>query len=223
MSLLAEIQQITERTYGATGVNFEEFLIGRERYLHLSRCDVACCELSELARVFFRVFQSRLYVGIYYSRAVVQALEAHDPRTGLSEKNIMAFCVFVEEINHAIHGALKFMEGLHDFGGEVFAQDLELQAKIDTYLLLKYFLAYFNRSRQLERMDRLWIRHHLFEREDTSYESPQLARRYGEALALGEKYTRFLDGIPPRERLAEIQRFRRRSYGEKRKYINLLP
>ena len=222
MSLLAEIQRLTERIYGVTGVNFEEFLIDRERFLYLSQYDVACRELSKLARVFFRVQGGRLFLGIYYSSHLVQALEAHDPRRGLSEKNVATFGIFVEEINHAIHGVLKFIDGRVDLAQEHFALDLELQAKIDTYLVLKYFLAYFNPSKQLEKLDRLWLRHHLFECEDTNYALPHLARRYQAALRLGEKYTRFLDSLPLHERLEEVRSFREMSYVRKQRYITML-
>jgi hypothetical protein len=222
MSLLAEIQILTERLYGSTGVNFENFLIGRERFHYLSQFDVNSRELSDLARVFFRVQQDRLYLGIYYSAAVVDALETHDPRRGLSERNIAAFCVFVEEINHAVHGALKFMEG-RAIGEDGFAHDLELQAKIDLYFVLKYFLAYFNTSGQLESMDRLWIRYHLFECEDSFYRSARLTQRYSKALHFGDKYTRFVDGLPPAERLQEIRRFRALPYAAKCRYIQMLP
>jgi hypothetical protein len=223
MSLLADIQKLTERTYQPTGVNFEKFIINRERYLHLSRFDFTSGELPDWARVFFRVRDQRLHVGIYYSRELIRALEAHDPRAGLSERNIAAFGVFVEEINHAVHGALKFLEGLPDFGQESFLQDLELQAKIDTYLVLKYFLACFNKSKQLEAMDRLWLRHHLFERGSASYTSARLSQRYAQAIVLGDKYSRFLDSLPVSERLEEIRRFRRLPYHLKQHYINCLP
>lgn len=223
MSLLADIQKLTERTYHATGVNFEEFLISRERFHYLTQFDRRAHELSEMARVFFRVVRGRLHVGIYYSAALIEALETHDPRTGLSEKNITAFRVFIEEINHAVHGALKFMEGQTNIGGENFVRDLELQAKIDSYFLLKYFLAYFNASGQLEQMDRLWLRYHLFECDDLNYHSPQLTLIYGEALDFGHKYTRFVDNLPPHERLEEIRRFRCLPYELKRHYIGLLP
>jgi hypothetical protein len=223
MSLLADIQTLTERTYHPTGVNFEEFLISRERFWYLSQFDRRSRELPDLARVFFRIARGRLHVGIYYSTELIEALETHDPRTGLSEKNITAFRVFVEEINHAVHGALKFMEGQTNIHGESFVRDLELQAKIDCYFLLKYFVAYFNKSRQLEQMDRLWLRHQLFECDDTNYDSQELSAIYAEALQCGEKYTRFLDALPPAERLQEIRWFRSLPYEIKRQYINLLP
>jgi len=222
MSLLADIQIFTERLYGSTGVNFEDFLIGRERFHYLSQREVRSRELSELARVFFRAQQNRLYLGIYYSATVIQSLEAHDPRRGLSERNIAAFCIFAEEVNHAVHGALQFKEGraIHH---EDFARDLELQAKIDLYFVLKYFLAYFNASGQLEMMDRLWIRYHLFECEEMVYPSAALTQRYHQALNLGEKYTRFVDGLPPAERLREMRRFRALPYILKCRYIRMLP
>ncbi len=223
MSLLADIQKLTERTYYPTGVNFEEFLISRERFRHLSQLDRRAKELSDLARVFFRVAHGRLHVGIYYAAELIEALETHDPRTGLSEKNITAFRVFIEEINHAVHGALKFMEGQTNIHGENFVRDLELQSKIDCYLLLKYFVAYFNESRQLEHMDRLWLRYHLFECDDTDYDSDDLSSIYSEALQCGEKYTRFIDALPLAERLAEIRRFRCLPYEMKKQYISLLP
>jgi hypothetical protein len=81
-----------------------------------------------------------------------------------------------------------------------FIRDLELQAKVDSYLLLKYFLACCNASGQLEKMDRLWLRHHLFERVDLDYHSTVLQERYGETTHLAEKYTRFIDALPPAER-----------------------
>ena len=223
MSLLAEIQRITEHTYKPTGANFEDFLIDHHRFVYLSRRARYAEEMSCAARVFFRTHQGCLYVGLYYSRSLIDVLEAHDPRSGLSERNITAFCTFVEEVNHAVHGSLKYLEGRADLSSEAFVKDLELQSRIDTYFVLKYFLAYFNGSRQLEAFDRLWLRHHLFECEDTSYDSEALTSRYSEAKALGEKYTRFVDAIPPPERLAEIRGFRQRTFEEKRNYINMLP
>ena len=89
--------------------------------------------------------------------------------------------------------------------------------------MLKYFLAYFNASGQLEKMDRLWIRYHLFECEDSAYTSAPLTQRYTQALRLGEKYTRFVDGLPPAERLQEIRHFRALPYAAKCGYIQMLP
>lgn len=225
MSLLRELQQITERTYRqVTGINLEEFIIGYQRFQALSKlCAAETHELSDVARVFFRILDDKLYMAIYFSNEVISALERHDPRRGLSEQNIEPFMVFVEEVNHGVHAALKFSAGDTEIRREEFIRDLELLAKIDTYQVLKFFLAYFNASRQLEQFDRLWLRFHLFERQDFSYRSRTLAERYREVNYLGEKFTRFLDSLTPESRLGEMRRLRRLPYPAKTRYIQMLP
>ncbi len=225
MSLLKELQQITERTYQQfSGVNLEQFIIGRKRFDDLSnKCTAEARELSDAARLFMRILNDKLYLAIYFNDDMIAKLEKNDPRNGLSEKNIYAFMVFIEEINHGVHAALKFLSGEREIQSEEFIRDLELLAKIDTYLILKFFLAYFNQSKKLENFDRFWLRFHLFERGDFSYQHSNLTNRYFETNLLGEKYTRFLDCIPTKHRLAEIRRFREMSYPVKARYIRLLP
>ncbi|MFQ5640958.1 MAG: hypothetical protein ACE5IR_23520 [bacterium] len=225
MSLLKELQEITERTYQqTTGINLEKFVVGRKRYDRLSAiCTEDTTELSHSARVFLRRVDENLYLAIYFSDDMIAALEKNDPRRGLSDKNICPFIVFIEEINHGVHAALKFMAGEKHIRSEDFVRDLELLAKIDTYLVLKFFLAYFNTSKQLENFDRLWLRFHLFERNDTSYYSRKLTRRYSETNLFGDKFTRFLDSIPVPHRLNEIRRFREMPYRTKLQYIRMLP
>ncbi|MBD3274838.1 MAG: hypothetical protein GF372_05975 [Candidatus Marinimicrobia bacterium] len=225
MTLLHQIQEITERTYQElSGIKLEEFIIGRQRFTRLTdlaRSDVS--QLSDIARTFLRVNEDRLYMAIYYSDPMIRVLEKYDPRQGLHEKNIHAFTVFVEELNHAIHAALKFAAGDTDISNEIFIRDLELLAKVDCYNILKFFLAYFNDSRQLEDWDRLWLRHHLFDTGDYSYDSTMIRDRYFETNFLGDKYTRFLDGLKPENRGGEIRRFRSMNYLQKKDYILLLP
>lgn len=225
MSLLKELQHITERTYQqGSGINLEEFVIGRQRFGDLSRKSAENTrELSDIARTFFRVTGNRLYLAIYYSDRMIASLERHDPRRGVNEKNIYPFIVFIEELNHAVHGALKFLSGERNLQREDFIRDLELLAKIDSYYTLKFFVAYFNQSKQLEEWDRLWVRHHLFEQWDYDYVRQSLRDRYLETNMLGEKYTRFLDGLGSRQRIAEIRKFRKMAYPRKRQYILMLP
>jgi len=225
MSLLRQLQTITERTYQrASGVNLERFVIGPHRYRFLSdRSDTSTAQLSDMARTFLRVADDRLYLAIYYSDRMIEVLEQYDPRRGLHQKNIYAFTVFIEELNHAIHAALKFLAGQRNIYAETFLRDLELLAKVDCYHTLKYFMAYFNPSQQLEEWDRLWLRHHLFEGWEYDYASERLSTRYSETNHLGKKYTRFLDSLKPDSRVAEIRRFREMPYPRKREYIRFLP
>lgn len=225
MSLLLDLQKITERTYQrGSGLNMEKFVIGRQRFQDLnSQTSHEARQLSGIARTFFRVMDNRLYLAIYYSRPMIAALEKHDPRRGLNEKNIYPFIVFIEELDHAIHGALKFRSGERNVRKEGFIRDLELLAKVDIYYTLKFFMAYFNKSGQLENWDRLWLRHHLFERWEYTYQAASLRRRYSETSMLGEKYTRYLDGLKPEHRLEEIRHFRTLDYHMKKQYVLMLP
>ncbi len=225
MSLVRDMQQITERTYQQwSGINLEEFIIGRQRFADLSAlCHAETCGLSDHARVFFRKVSENLYVAIYFSEPLISQLEKHDPRRGLSERNITQFMIFVEEINHGLHGAIKFQDGSKDIIREAFIRDLELQARVDTYQVLKFFLAYFNPSNKLEKFDRLWIQHHLFGRNEWDYASRTLRSRYDETNWLGEKYTRFLDSMSKEERLSELRRFREMDYPTKAQYVRFLP
>src|SRR6201981_3229785 len=111
-TLFSQLQRLFERTYAQVGINLEDCLIDRERCAQLSTlAGRSARELSELARTFLRRADNRLYVGIYYSGWLIEQLERHDPRAGLSNHNIRSLIMFVEEINHAIHAALHFKNG----------------------------------------------------------------------------------------------------------------
>src|SRR6201993_4232817 len=164
-TLFSQIQRLFERTYAQVGINLEDCLIDRERCSQLSMlAGRSARELSELARTFLRRADNRLYVGIYYSRWLIEQLERHDPRAGLGNHNIRSLIMFVEEINHAIHAALQFRSGTREVDSEDFARNLELQAQVDTYLVLLLFVAFFRKTQRVSRTDRRWLRFHLFAR-----------------------------------------------------------
>ena len=122
--------------------------------------------MSELARTFLRHADDQLYVGIYYSRWLIEQLERHDPRAGLSDRNIRSLIAFVEEINHALHAALQFKTRRARDRSEDFARNLELQARVDTYLVLLLFVAFFRKTQRSRATDRRWLRFHLFARQN---------------------------------------------------------
>ncbi len=223
-TLFSEIQGLFERTYARVGVNLEDCLIGQERCAELSRAaGAAARELSTLARTFLRRSENRLYVGIYYSQWIIQQLESHDPRKGISDENIRSLIVFVEEINHALHAALHFESGAREIESEDFARNLELQAYVDTYMVLLLFVGFFRRTQRVSRTDRRWLRFHLFESESGArYHSDNLRERYAETTELARVYTEFLDGLNASRRLDEIRRFRALDYPQKRQCVLLL-
>jgi hypothetical protein len=224
-TLFSEIQRLFERTYAAVGINLEDCLIGQKRCGQLSRLAGASArELSELARTFLRTADGRLHVGIYYSNWLIEQLERHDPRAGISDANIRSLIAFVEEINHALHAALQFKAGHCAIGSEDFARNLELQAQVDTYLVLLLFVAFFRKAQKLSLTDRRWLRFHLFSRHDPhAYSDPNLRGRYLETTELAASYTRYLDTLNGLRRLEEIRAFHALGYAEKKQHILALP
>lgn len=224
-TLFSQIQRLFERTYASVGINLEECLIDGSRCRQLSRLAGAQArELSELARTFLRAADGRLHIGIYYSRWLIDQLERHDPRAALSDTNIRCLIAFVEEINHALHAALAFQRGLRDIEDEAFVRHLELQAGVDTYLVLLLFVAFLRKPRRISRADRRWLRFHLFARNDpTAYQDATLRGRYRETGMLAARYTAFLDSLNDLRRLDEIRLFHALDYDEKRAHILALP
>jgi hypothetical protein len=220
-TLFSEVQKLFERTYASVGINLEDCLIDRVRCAHLTKLAGASArELSDLARTFLRTADDRLYVGIYYSSWLIDQLEMHDPRSGLSNSNIQSLIMFVEEINHALHAALQFKAGLRRIESEDFARNLELQGLVDTYLVLLLFVAFFRRTQRVSRMDRRWLRFHLFEsRLPDAYQDENLRARYLETAELASAYTHYLDTLIGARRLEEIRNFHALSYDQKKRHI----
>jgi hypothetical protein len=223
MTLLGEIQILLERTYGPTGVNFEDFLLSHERSRTLSElAGPSAAQISDLGRVFLRIVDGNLLLGIHYDSGVVEALEGNNPACGLNDENILPFMVFLEELDHAIHTALKFREGALDIHSEAFVRDLELQAKVDTYLILQKYCEFFNKPQRLTDADRRWLKACVFDRERSALESPLLAERYHETNRLARRYIRHLDHLSRTRRTSEIRRFRKLSYGQKRDRVAVI-
>ena len=220
-TLFSEIQRLFERTYAQVGINLEDCLIDRQRCGQLSRAAGASArELSELARTFLRKADDRLYVGIYYSRWLIEQLERHDPRQGINDVNIRCLITFVEEINHALHAALQFQRGVREIASEDFARNLELQSQVDTYLVLLLFVAFFRKTQKVSRVDRRWLRFHLFSRQTPhAYADANLRGRYLETTELASHYTLFLDALNGARRVEEIRVFHSLDYAEKKRRI----
>ena len=220
-SLFAEIARLLERTYASAGIALEDCLIGNDRCRHLSALAGAQArELSELARTFLRHSGENLFIGIYYSRWLIEQLEHHDPRRGLSDSNIAHLIAFVEEIDHALHAALAFRRGERDLASEDFARNLELQSRVDTYLILLLFVAFFRKTQRISRTDRRWLRFHLFQREQPlAYQDVNLRARYIETTELAARYTKLLDALSAARRVDEIRVFHALDYSGKRERI----
>ena len=220
MTLLGEIQRLLEKTYGSTGVNFEEFLLDNQRHKELAALSSATAgQISDLGRTFLRITDGKLRVGIYYDARVIEALERENPQYGLTDTNVLPFMVFLEEVDHAVHASLKYLEGHRDIFAEDFVRDLELQAKVDVYLILQMYCAFFNDDKKLHDSDRRWLKACVFDSENFAYEEPWLARRYWESNRLGRRYVKHLDSLTASRRTTEIRRFRKLDYRRKQRRI----
>jgi hypothetical protein len=223
MTLLAEIQRLLEKTYGETGVNLEDCLLNSERHKLLAALSSTTAgQISDLGRTFLREANGKLRVGIYYQPSVIASLERENPQYGLTDSNILPFMVFLEEVDHAVHASLKYLEGFRNIFTEDFVRDLELQAKVDVYLILQMYCAFFNTPKRLTDADRRWLKACVFDSENFVYEEPMLAERYRATNHLGRRYVRYLDKLKPAPRTAEIRRFRKLSYRQKQARIAAL-
>ena len=220
-TLFSQIQRLFERTYAQVGINLEDCLIDQKRCAQLTKAAGASArELSELARTFLRSADDQLYVGIYYSRWLIEQLERHDPRGGLNNANIRSLIAFVEEINHALHAALQFKQGERAIESEDYARNLELQAQVDTYLVLLLFVAFFRKTQKVARTDRRWLRFHLFAAQNPgAFQCRNLRGRYLETTELAASYTQYLDTLNGVRRLDEIRMFRSLGYDAKKMHV----
>ena len=216
-TLFSEIQRLFERTYASLGVNLEECLIDRKRCRQLSlMAGAQAAELSMLARTFLRAADGQLKVGIYFSNWLIEQLEKHDPRSGLSDENIAPLIAFIEEINHALHAGLQFQKGAEPRQDEEYARNLELQARVDTYLVLLLFIAFFRKPGTITGADRRWLQFHMFESDQQRpFRDTTLHARYSETTRLARRYTAYLESLSASRRVAEIQVFHALGYSEK--------
>jgi hypothetical protein len=220
VTLLAEIQRLLEKTYGKTGVNLGDCLLNADRHKELAQLSSAMAgQISDLGRTFLRVANGRLRVGIYYQPNVIKALERANPQYGLTDDNVLPFMVFLEEIDHAVHASLKFLDGHRNVFSEAFVRELELQAKVDVYLILQMYCAFFNEDKTLHLADRRWLKACVFDSERFNYDDPLLAQRYRETNRLGRRYVKQLDRLTPKRRTAELRRFRKLDYAGKQERI----
>src|SRR5207237_3760301 len=103
---------------------------------------------------------------------------------------------------------------------EDFGRNFELQAQVDTYLVLLLFVAFFRKTQRVSRHDRRWLRFHLFERNNPdAFRSANLRGRYLETSELAASYTHYLDTLNGQRRLDEIRRFHSLEYGAKKERI----
>jgi hypothetical protein len=221
MTLLREIQLLLERTYAPVPINLEACVIGESRCMALNRlAGEEAMHLASGGRTFLRQAGDSLYVAIFYSRPVIEELEANDPRRALNERNISALIIFIEEIAHAIQAVLLFQEGERVIDDENYACNLEAQARVDTYLVLSKF-AHIICGGRIPRRVGSWLRRQLFDTSYRHFATPRLRRRYGTAQKCSLAFLRHLRQVPLPDRSRILREFRSLAWAEKLQYVQL--
>jgi hypothetical protein len=92
-------------------------------------------EYQGRAAVFFTLDQDDLFIGLMISDKIIQELTSVDPLTELSDSNLDAFCILVEELSH-FHMILN-----RSVQEEPFSKlELEAQGEIDKLLISSILL-----------------------------------------------------------------------------------
>lgn len=211
-SLLDTVHGLLRRTYElrAAPLELTRFVIGDRGYAMLYGGERfrSIRTLSALgARTLVRETPDGIRATVYYPDAMIRQLERHPPQHGLSEANVDAFAVLVEELDHLLVIAERARADR-----PVTLFELELHANVSKHLVLSRFLA--GSARRLDPAKRAWLRHHLFDGVRYSDSDPAVRRRYREAARWAVRLVDELPAVPPRRRLDTLRRFHRTSAAE---------
>ena len=216
--LIKELQKKIEKTYALdTGItNIEQYIIGDKGYEEFyAKEEIRTVVNSHSgARVLLRDAGDTLKVSIYYPDSLIRELEDNDPRLGIHDENIDLCASFIEELDHFLFIAQNYKSN-RPFS----LLELELQANVTKYLVLKYFIALQSRSLKLSKFDREYIRHHLFYKRQFDVEDTTERKRYEDAGKFGMMYTEQIDRLSHEERLRDLRRFSRMTCPSKIKHI----
>ena len=166
------------------------------------------------AKVLIRDAGDTLKVSIYYPDELIRELEGNDPRLGLHDGNVDLCASFVEELDHFLFIAQNYKQN-RPFS----LLELELQANVTKYLVLKYFIALQNKSLKLSKFDKEYIRYHLFYKRKYDIEDTSERKRYEDAGKFGMIYTKYIDLLSQEDRLRDLRQFSRMTCPSKIRHI----
>ncbi|MGR3303064.1 MAG: hypothetical protein ACUZ8I_11245 [Candidatus Scalindua sp.] len=216
--LINELQEKIEKTYALdTGItNIEQYIIGDKGYkeFYAKEGIRTVVKSHSGAKVLIRDTGDTLKVSIYYPDELIRELEDNDPRLGLHDGNVDLCASFVEELDHFLFIAQNYKQN-RPFS----LLELELQANVTKYLVLKYFIALQNKSIKLSKFDKEYIRYHLFYKRKYDIEDASERKRYEDAGKFGMIYTEYIDLLPHEDRLRDLRQFSRMTCPSKIRHI----
>ncbi len=216
--LIKELQRKIEKTYALdTGItNIEQYIIGDKGYeeFYAEENIRTVVNSHSGAKVLIRDAGDTLKVSIYYPDELIRKLEGNDPRLGLHDDNIDLCASFVEELDHFLFIVQNYKQN-RPFS----LLELEIQANVTKYLVLKYFIALQNKSIKLSNFDKEYIRYHLFYKRKYDIEDTSERKRYEDAGKFGMMYTKHIDLLPQEDRLRDLRQFSRMTCPSKIRHI----
>ena len=216
--LIKELQRKIEKTYALnTGItNIEQYIIGDKGYEEFYAKEKIRMVVNSHsgAKVLIRDAGETLKVSIYYPDELIRELESNDPRLSLHDGNVDLCASFVEELDHFLFIAQNYKQN-RPFS----LLELELQANVTKYLVLKYFIALQNKSVKLSNFDKEYIRYHLFYKRKYDIEDTSERKRYEDAGKFGMMYTKHIDLLPQEDRLRDLRQFSRMTCPSKIRHI----
>ncbi|HEV8200748.1 MAG TPA: hypothetical protein VGS03_12065 [Candidatus Polarisedimenticolia bacterium] len=216
LPLVPALQSIIERTYGLEPLvgDVAPYLIGDAGLRAMARAGAETAGEPGRPRLLLRPEGEGMRAVIYYPDALVTHLERHDPRRGLDDRNIDAFAMLVEELDHLLTVASRLASGR-----PLRLLELEMHALVTKYLVVLHLLGRLTGRRRISEFHRAWTRHHLFEKYADGGDAESV--RYLEAARLASRYVRWLDRLTAVARHAELRRFHARPFAEQTRHIAL--
>lgn len=186
-ALLESVRSALERTYRMRpGIgDLAPFVIGDEGFRRFyDGATAAGSAGGEGARTLVRETQDGVRACIYYPDALIRHLEANPPQRGVADRNVDAFAVLVEELDHLLVIAERAREAR-----PASLVELELHADVSKYVVLRRFVPAADRRAREARGH--WLRYHLFHKAEWCDPDPAVRDRYRDAARWA---LRFLDG-----------------------------
>ena len=217
-SLLIRLQRLIEATYDwRTGIqNLAPFLVGDHGYSVFYAGREILEESAgkgEGPRTLVTWRGGPVSLGVYYPDALVRHLEEINPLRELSDKNVVAFSLLIEELDHLLMLAWCIR---HE--RSVRLLELEFHANVTKYFVLAHFVGRATRRVRLTSAQREWIQHQLFCEMGERVPEPQ-GHRYRTAARLALRFIRSLEMVSAAERVTILRRFARQSWGRQRAFL----
>jgi hypothetical protein len=172
VTLLETVRGLLERSYrmetGLAGIG--AFVVGDRGYRALDGAPS-----GGGARTLVRQTDDGVRAAIYFPDELIARLEHRPPQRGIGDENVDDFATFVEEVDHLLVLAERSATGR-----PLSLFELELHANVSKHLVLARFLA-GRAARALSVEERLWLRHHLFDKNRYSDEDETVRARYRDA------------------------------------------